>query len=406
VPDRARVLAVGHGGTNGGFARVLREVLTPLVDQHDVLHLAIGAPPPAGVPYRSLRCPSRDVYGLASLPEALTTHRPDVVLLLHDPWILPAYLRCVAQEWPRARTVAYCPVDGPLLAAGLGRLLTMVDRLVAYTEFGRWQLAQAAARALGGKPGHWARRVDVIPHGVDRSTFHPWKDRPAARRALRGWLDLGPDDFVVLNANRNQPRKDITATIDGFARFARGKPATARLMLHMQPVAAGCDVHAVARRFQVAHRLALPPVRRHPEISDARLNVVYNAADVGINTAAGEGWGLVSFEHAAAGTAQLVPDHGAPRELWRKHAELLACGPPRARRPPLVADRPVDPAAVAEALERVYRSETYRSRLAALALARTAAPDLQWPRIARSWLALIEGVLATRPTGTQPPTQT
>ena len=36
-----------------------------------------------------------------------------------------------------------------------------------------------------------------------------------------------------------------------------------------------------------------------PNVEVETLNTIYNTADVGINTCKGDGWGLVSFEHAA-----------------------------------------------------------------------------------------------------------
>jgi len=42
-------------------------------------------------------------------------------------------------------------------------------------------------------------------------------------------------------------------------------------------------------------------------LDDRELNLLYNACDVGLNTASSEGWGMVSFEHAATGAAQIVP---------------------------------------------------------------------------------------------------
>jgi D-inositol-3-phosphate glycosyltransferase len=43
---------------------------------------------------------------------------------------------------------------------------------------------------------------------------------------------------------------------------------------------------------------------------------------VGINTSSNEGWGLVSFEHAATRTAQVVPKHASLDELWTGTAEM------------------------------------------------------------------------------------
>lgn len=51
-------------------------------------------------------------------------------------------------------------------------------------------------------------------------------------------------------------------------------------------------------------------------LSEAALTKLYRACDVGINTAMGEGWGLVSFEHASTGAAQVIPNRTACGALW------------------------------------------------------------------------------------------
>ena len=52
------------------------------------------------------------------------------------------------------------------------------------------------------------------------------------------------------------------------------------------------------------------------EFSNDDLNRLYGACDVGVNTSCGEGWGLVSFEHALTGAAQVVPRNSVCEELW------------------------------------------------------------------------------------------
>jgi glycosyltransferase involved in cell wall biosynthesis len=402
VPGGVRLLAVGHGGTNGGFARVLREILTPLARDCEVLHLAIGAAAAAGVPYPTVTAPERDVYGINALPSVLAAFAPHAVLILHDPWAAPLYLECVARHAPGTPTIFYCPVDGPLLCPDVGKIIEAATVVVAYTRFGRDELARATARTLGRDAAYWRARIPVIPHGVDHATFRPLRDRAAARKAVSRWLDLDDEDFIVLNANRNQPRKDIPATIEGFARFAVGTPATVRLVLHMQSSGPFCDVRAMAARHGVADRIVLPRGREHPSVTDQELNLLYNAADVGVNTASAEGWGLVSFEHAAAGVPQLVPGHAACRELWAGHAELLACEPARPREGGFSADRPVCPPAVAAALSRVYRDAGHRARLGHLARARAGAPGLSWSRIAATWHELVVRVASGLPATGRP----
>jgi glycosyltransferase involved in cell wall biosynthesis len=47
---------------------------------------------------------------------------------------------------------------------------------------------------------------------------------------------------------------------------------------------------------------------------DEEINMFYNAADVGISTADGEGWGLCQFEQMGVGVPQVVPDIGGFKE--------------------------------------------------------------------------------------------
>ena len=56
---------------------------------------------------------------------------------------------------------------------------------------------------------------------------------------------------------------------------------------------------------------------------DELLRSIYLAADVGINTSDGEGWGLVSFEHAACARPQVVPAHTSCKDIWENSAQLI-----------------------------------------------------------------------------------
>lgn len=198
---------------------------------------------------------------------------------------------------------------------------------------------------------------------------------------------MGAGDFLVLNANRNQPRKRIDLTLEGFARFAADKPPSVRLCLHMGMQDQGIDVLALAGRLGLLDRLVLThrePGR--PAVPDDRLNLIYNACDVGLNTALAEGWGLVAFEHAATGAAQVVPGHGACRELWEGSALLLDAAEAAGERAPTAAG-------VAAALETLYRDPALRGRLAAGGQANATRPDHTWSAVALRWNRLLRSLL-------------
>lgn len=274
-------------------------------------------------------------------------------------------------------------------------------RYVVYSDYARRVLADGLARAAA----HGARialpEPDVLPHGVDASLFRPLADDPdeAARRA-RAELGLGPeleDAFIVLNANRNLPKKRMDLTVAGFARFAAGKPPGVRLYLHTQPQGQGWNVVLLARRYGILDRLILATdADRHPDLPSERLNLVYNACDAGLNTSTNEAWGLVSFEHAAAGRPQIVPGHSCLAELWDGAAELVAPVTTEVNLSEHTESFVVSPDGVASALERLWRDPAHRRELARRGRALATAPEYSWSAIAARWAALFDAVLAGR----------
>jgi glycosyltransferase involved in cell wall biosynthesis len=352
--SRPRLLAVGQALNASGYGRVMESVLPLLGGTFDVV---LFAPNHRGPPLHRDGIAIRgstilgDPYGRVELPLILEEVRPDVVLVQVDAAQLPVHADALASSG--ARVVAYCPVDWPQISPSVAAALSVVDRVVAYTEFGRALLAAALDRS-----------VDVIPHGVDTTTFAP----------LDGER---PDDgsFVVLNANRNIRRKRIDLALEGFARFAATRPH-ARLRLHMGEQDQGVDVPAIAAALGIADKVLLTPAdARRPNVSDAELNRIYNGAHVGINTCAAEGFGLVAFEHAATGAPQIVPDHSACGELWRDHGLLLPADP--------------TPDDVAAALARLHDDDALRADLGRRARAHARDRRFAWPAIAEQWGALL-----------------
>jgi glycosyltransferase involved in cell wall biosynthesis len=241
---------------------------------------------------------------------------------------------------------------------------------------------------------------------VDTATFYPLagsidcqlSPAPGARRAAR--QRLFPDDptwhdaFVVLNANRPMPRKRIDLTLEGFARFAHGKPPTVKLMLHHAIMDADerAALVSLAANLGLTDRLYLSPLDA-PPLADSDLNLVYNACDVGLNTALGEGWGLVSFEHAATGATQVVPDHSACAELWSDAAELL---PTEETYDPHLSPLTMgvtSPAAVAAALDRLYADPDHLRARSLTAYRNATQPAYHWDQIATQWHGLFAEIL-------------
>jgi glycosyltransferase involved in cell wall biosynthesis len=388
-----RILVLGEVLQPSGYATVLQGLL-PHLEAHFDLHVfdrgaasdnAAEAPaPPPGARWALHANRVRgDVWGIEQLPALLDRLRPDVVWIVYDA-ILYLVHRELLAAWP---TVLYCPIDGVNPEPESLRHLAGLARLVLFTATAR-RAVEAAAPTDAPLPP-----IDILPHGVDIATFRPVADRAALRRRLFG-LDRG---FVVLNANRNNRRKRPDLTIAGFARFVHdsgkaGRQRDAWLCLHMDS-AQDYDLRALAAAAGIEDRV----LWSDRPLSPAGLNDLYNACDAGINNSAGEGWGLVSFEHAATGAPQIVPRHSACAELWHDAGVFLE--PAGTSRAPLALceNQDVTAEGLADALARLYGDDAYRQDYAGRAWRTATSPHLAWPHIAAQWRSLFARLGPTGP---------
>lgn len=398
------MLTVGHCGIPTGFARVLRKICLALCDSFELHHFAInhqrdGQPTDWPCPIIHNLC-GDDLHNPSALYAVLESVRPDLVLILDEPWacarLMPAFVR-----YPQVRTVLYLAIHGheslpqPVVAE-----LAKADHLVAFTARAERLLCKALQSAAE-EP-----RVSTIPHGVDTQVFRPLvktsHNIPAASRIRHARELIFPDKpdladaFIVLNANRNQPYKGIDRCLQGFARFAYNKPANVKLYLHMgsRPVLAG-EVPLVDQLGIRDRILPQQAAATHPHADDTWLNLLYNASDVGINTSQREGWGLISFEHAATGAAQIVPNHSSGAELWPGAALLLDTDEPGPEEESFFVGGHVRVNAVSEALEVLYTNTPTRENLARAGYCFATSDRFQWSNIGGIWRDLLSEVIAS-----------
>jgi glycosyltransferase involved in cell wall biosynthesis len=406
-----RLIAIGFNVAGTGLTRVMSSVMGRLADRHEIHFLGIGYSGEIvrdrGLTIYPTNPKGGDVFAAFQAKRLIEEIRPALILVMHDIWMFDYYLRLFGPYRERLKVVACIPLDGRITNEEDAAPLAQADRVVAYTQFARAEFEEAFRRLREKQADRDFPAVDVIPHGVDRDRFYPLPELEQASFASRGrapaktrvFGDL-PDagaSFVVLNASRPDLRKRVDLTLRGFAMFAAGKPANVKLCLH-HPVmgdAADRELGSVLRECGLGERLSVNPLGRRI-VGDDELNLLYNACDVGINTAMGEGWGLVSSEHGAAGAAQIVPDHTACAELWRGRAELIP--PARSYVPdfsPLEMGE-VSPQGVARALETLYRDPARRQELSRAAAGVAQNPAYSWGAVTRQFDDLIVE-LATAP---------
>jgi len=383
MSERVKILWTGDGGVATGFARVNESIINNLPeDKYEVHHIAINY---RGDPYpdsKALMYPAHlggDIYGFNRIKPISEKLKPDIIFILNDAWVIAQYFEYLPED---VKVVIYFPVDAkPLDKAWCKSILEHVNIPVAYTEFGRSAILDHFKGA----------DVKVIPHGIDTEKFFPI-DQAKARKELEG---VTKKDFIVLNANRNQPRKRLDLTIKGFALFCKDKPKNVKLYCHCGVEDIGWHIITFCDRYGITDRLLLTALDLSPGncVDDERLNWIYNSCDLGLNTAMGEGWGLTTFEHAACKRAQITVDYAASAELYPGIAKLLPIDHYDTYPRILTEGAVTTPEAIAEALEFYYTNSEEREKDAEAIYEFVTQPKFTWKEIGKQWDKIFDEVL-------------
>lgn len=154
--------------------------------------------------------------------------------------------------------------------------------------------------------------TDYLQHGLNPDTYYP-----IPKKVARQYFGMSPDDFIILNLNRNQPRKRWDTCLKAFAEVVSRFPESPIKMLVATAVQGGWNLLEIYERELKKRNVSMEVGMKHliilnnpQRITDEETNILYNVADIGINTCDGEGFGLCNFEQAAIGIPQVVPKLG------------------------------------------------------------------------------------------------
>jgi len=255
---------------------------------------------------------------------------------------LPEQIHRLSAEFG-IRTFLYYPVDAAL-EPDWTDIVRAVDCPVAYTQYGKTETLKAISNQLvdANKMGWIEARSDteiqVIPHGVDQSIFHPLPDREKLRKEyvigttkdgqpipLSAFLKDG--EVLMVNVNTNQRRKDPVRSLVILKRLLNmGMPV--KLIMHMSVNGDTVSLEEASRQLDLIMGVHWMPGKgfkgvktkvgeaEQPQLTKEELNVLYNCADIYLTTTLGEGWGLGVTEALAAGCLVAMPQHTSLTEIY------------------------------------------------------------------------------------------
>lgn len=380
------ILIIGQGGKTG-FARVLKTIAVYLSRKFKIVYFAYNLYTQVKSELYVIETNKElgDIFGAKQVPVLIEKYKPNVIFMCHDYWLYDVHYNNFKRLGYANKVVLYCPVDENSPYVDRAYKLKNLSHIIFYTHYGMQLFLQEWNLAGYNHKNVVMPQIEIIPHGVDSTKFYPIVGgKKRARQILFPDKKDMYDSFIILNGNRNTPRKRLDLTLMSFSLFVRNKPKHIYLYLQIDDNDCGVDLISYIKKLGIEDRIILSKFETHnDEINDEQLNIIYNACDIGINTSSGEGWGLVSLEHAATGAAQIVPNHTACKEIWYQSGLLIDLDRSS-------TENIIDTKHLAKLLSNVYNDREYLKTLSDKSLHLAQEVELSWDRICERWINLFE----------------
>jgi glycosyltransferase involved in cell wall biosynthesis len=401
----ARVLWWGDAGCHTGFAHVTHAIGDRLVSDygHEVSVLAINYlgdywPTPMHL-YRANKVTPLDTYGQSRVIELLAEVMPEVVVLLNDPIPILKFLFDNRHDPERkllqfAPIIAYIPIDGHSYPPKVD-LLGKVTTRVAMSQYGATQLPPVPLGRDG--QGELSPPARVIYHGVDTELFRPVSLAApmvssggkvvTSKREAKMAFGYDPDCFLVLRVDRNSSRKAYADTWKALVPVMKRHDD---VVAHFHCLAIGDEFNLrelVSRDPGTADRFKFPAnITTFQGWPEQDMAILFNAADLYVSTAWGEGYGLSLAQAAATGLPIVAQNASAIPEVAGPAGRLIE--PQREITTPMGHEQwQADVPAFSRAIEELYSARGSRRKMGEAGRQHITAHN--WDESARQFDSLI-----------------
>lgn len=330
-----RVLLFGtHPHQYNGYSKIVHELANGLACNENVHVKVFG--------FQNLHTPNRDRvaatnarleiydaaqnedpkdkgFGIPQVKKVVEDYQPDVCIVYNDMSIITMVVTEIRKSEHTCKIVAY--VDQVYLhqkKAFISFLNANVDTVMAFTPYWRDNLLKQGV----DKP------MTYLRHGFNNMEYFP-----VPRDIARAYFNLQKTDFIILNMNRNQPRKRWDTCLKAFAEIVHRYPNEPIKLLIATAVQGAWNLLEIFERELAKRGLTIQDGLKHliiidqpQRLTDREVNILYNVADIGINTCDGEGFGLCNFEQAGVGVPQIVPRLGGFQDFLNDDSAIM-CEP-------------------------------------------------------------------------------
>lgn len=328
--NKIKVLAWMDYCCNTGFATVARNVLKNLYDTGDFEIDVVGINYD-GDPYdknewvgnvfpamrgRMLQPPYIDVFGRQRVLDLLSSGKYDVLFMIQDTFVTMDFMPNIleAQKATNTKTVYYYPIDAEPHVDWITQVISKVNYPITYTKY-------AFDESVKHDPA-LKSKLEVIYHGTNTEEFYPIKEDLSEFK--KAYFDgVADNKFIIMNLNRNQPRKDILRSLL-IQKELKERGRNTLLYLHMADVDVGGDITQWAAQLglEFGNDFVFPGNFREG-FPIQIVNQLYNTVDCLLTTTHGEGWGLSLTEAMATKLPIVAPDVTSISEILADNRGFL-----------------------------------------------------------------------------------
>ena len=331
--QKKKFLLVGtHAHQTTGYSKVTYHILQELSKRNvcDLYHFGFQKfmiappgfrdyPPNVDVYDPALREKNKEAeieqgFGYSQLPDYVNKVKPDIIFIYNDASVVCRFLDKLAEKIPEAeRTYKMIVYLDQVYTIQRPELLARIDKdthiFFAFTNYWKDVLEKQGIK----KPIH------VLRHGFD-----PLQFKLLDRSALRKKHNISENTIVLLNLNRNTPRKRYDLLMIAFAELIARHPTKPLALLAIcdSGESGGYPIQEIFLRELIRLRMS-PQIHASKLLlsksaltyTDELINELYALSDIGVTSAEGEGFGLCQFEAMGVGIPQVVPDVGGFKDF-------------------------------------------------------------------------------------------
>lgn len=265
--------------------------------------------------------PKAKGFGENLINDYILRIQPDIVIIYNDLLVINSLFNKI-KELPiiNFRIIPYIDlVYKNEKQSLLMNINSLCDSAIMFTEY--WQTV--ASYQGFTKPTY------VLEHGFNSEQYYP-----IPKKLARKFFNIPEDDFVIVNLNRNQPRKRWDICLMSYVKFISKHIGEKIKLLIATSMNGGWEFNELILSECRKYNINIQDFHKHiiilqnpQQITDFEINVLYNVGDVGINTCDGEGFGLCNFEQAGVGIAQIVPNIGGFKDFFVNNENSLLINP-------------------------------------------------------------------------------